>query len=240
MRRHKPNLLEVTQKSLCQHQAACVPCLPLWLPGREVPLWVGLDHHLLRDCCFCVCFSSVLSHRCCAAVPPMQSALRFTSSSSPLLLLGTLIRPLFFRDSSSIFRVLISSNKACFKLKSSSSVLPLRELLSHVLHVRSSTIVRIVSSCILSFGRILFHNLFSVCLQAVRTLSKSLALVAWGGNRAFNETIGVAIATLVSHFPHQLHHFFMVGLEHTRVELALGVSSQGFCVELSDFSLMGL
>ena len=54
----------------------------------------------------------------------LPSALRFTLSSSPLLLSRTLIRPLFFRDSSSIFLMLISSNKAFSKLKWSSSCFP--------------------------------------------------------------------------------------------------------------------
>ena len=31
---------------------------------------------------------------------------------------------------------------------------------------------------------------------------------------------------LVDHFPHQLHHFVVVGLGHARVELAIGVGSQ--------------
>ena len=55
-------------------------------------------------------------------------------------------------------------------------------------------------------------------------------MFACGGDKAFafevDETIGVPIATLVNHFPHQLHHFVIVGLGHARVELANGVGSQ--------------
>ena len=40
------------------------------------------------------------------------------------------------------------------------------------------------------------------------------------------ETIGVAIATLVKHFPHQLHQLFLVGLDHACVELAIGAGFQ--------------
>ena len=144
----------------------------------------------------------------------MPAALCFTLSSPPLLLLRTLIRPLIFCDSSSIFLVLISSNKACSKL-----------LLSHDL--QQDCLHRLVVHLVL---RVLFHNHFS-CMSPFReNLVEVARLVRLGRRQVLrfevDETIGVPIATLVNHLPHQLHHFVIRGLDHARMELAIAVGSQ--------------
>ena len=115
----------------------------------------------------------------------MPSVFRFTLSSSSLLLLRALVRPFFLP------RLFIHLSRVDLVLETQVVVLvlSLRELLSHILDViwehdlQQDCLHRLV--VFLTF-RVLFHtHLSCVCLQSVRILSRSLALLAWGGDRAF-------------------------------------------------------
>ena len=45
--------LDINTNRMATRPLRPLPLSPLQLPGREVLMWVGLAHHLLRDICFC-------------------------------------------------------------------------------------------------------------------------------------------------------------------------------------------